>query len=173
MTTGCIAAVHGRFNGSRQVTPICAHLIMLSWANTSPQTKRRLDRFSHFCTAHHKVSLYFAMGGPFPIKLTSSYSGVQIPIGIVDSRSPVGIWTSTQTASRSVQPFLQGSLKTDRQLDPTNRQTDTPRYCWSVTIGHVYVRLCDLNDFKTYYMAVVCGMPTIQCSARSAWLSVG
>ena len=42
--------------------------------------------------------------------------------------SPQG---STQTASRSVQPFLQGSLV---------RQTDRPRYTRSVTIGRTYVR---------------------------------
>ena len=30
---------------------------MLPWAHSSPQPKRHLNRFSHFCTAHGRVSL--------------------------------------------------------------------------------------------------------------------
>jgi len=47
--------------------------------------------------------------------------------------------SSTQTASRSVQPFLQGSLvwQTDRQTD---RPADRPRYTRSLTIDRIYVR---------------------------------
>jgi len=47
--------------------------------------------------------------------------------------------SSTQTAFRSVEPFLQGALlvwQTDRQTD---RPTDSSRYS-SVTIGRIYVR---------------------------------
>jgi len=30
---------------------------MLPWAHPSPQLKRHLDQFSHFCTAHGRASL--------------------------------------------------------------------------------------------------------------------
>jgi len=46
--------------------------------------------------------------------------------------------STTKTASRSVQPFLQGS-----RLWQTNRQTDRPtdrHATWSVTVGRIYVR---------------------------------
>ena len=32
----------------------------------SPQPKLQIDRYSHFCTAHGKKSLYFTMVDPFP-----------------------------------------------------------------------------------------------------------
>jgi len=39
--------------------------LVLPWAHPSPQPKRSIDRFSHFCTAHGRKSLYFTMGAPF------------------------------------------------------------------------------------------------------------
>ena len=36
------------------------------------QSKRHLDRFSRFCTSHRRVSLYFAMGRPFHLKIGPS-----------------------------------------------------------------------------------------------------
>jgi len=39
---------------------------MIPWAHLSPQPKQHLDRFSRFCTDDLRVSLYFAMGRPFP-----------------------------------------------------------------------------------------------------------
>ena len=43
----------------------CAlRLIMLSWSHSSPQPKRHLDRFSHFCTSHDRLSLYYTIGRP-------------------------------------------------------------------------------------------------------------
>jgi len=35
---------------------------MLPWSHPSPYPKRYLDRFSHFCTAHGRRSLYFTLG---------------------------------------------------------------------------------------------------------------
>jgi len=40
--------------------------LVLPSANQSPQPKRQIDRFSHFCTAHGRKFLYFIMGEPFP-----------------------------------------------------------------------------------------------------------
>ena len=54
LTTGRIAAAHGRFNGIRQVAPACTRHNNASLAQSSPNPKRHLDRFSHFCRAHNK-----------------------------------------------------------------------------------------------------------------------
>ena len=60
LTTGRIAAAYGRFSGIRQVAPVCTPTqYMLPWALPSPNTKRHLDRLSHFCTAHGRELLYF------------------------------------------------------------------------------------------------------------------
>ena len=52
LTKGHITATHGRFTGIRQV----ALVYLLPWAHLSPQPKRHLQLFSHFCTAHGRVS---------------------------------------------------------------------------------------------------------------------
>jgi len=111
------------------------HLTHCSLAHPSPQPKRHLDRFSLFCTDNGRVSLYFTMARPF-----HPASKLLLPMGDVDphlihnSLGPSE--SSTQTTSRSLQPFLHGSLQTDRRQ--TDRQTDhAPR---SVTIGRIYVR---------------------------------
>ena len=78
---------------------------VLPLAHPSPQLKRQIDRFSRFRTAHGRKSVYFTMSAPFSQNCAFSW----------------GIWTdhhlthgslgspesSTQIASRSVQPFLQ------------------------------------------------------------------
>ena len=50
---------------------------MIHWAHASPQPKWHLDRFSHSCTVHRRVSLYFTMGCPFPSKLSISMAGTR------------------------------------------------------------------------------------------------
>jgi len=48
-------------------------------AHSSPQLKRQMDRFSHFCRAYGRKCLYFTMGAPvhqncpFPRKIWTSY----------------------------------------------------------------------------------------------------
>jgi len=39
--------------------------LVLPSANPSQQSKHQIDRFSRFCTAHGKKSLYFTIGDPF------------------------------------------------------------------------------------------------------------
>ena len=82
---------------------IWAHLI-IPWSSLSPQPKRH-HRFSRFCTGDRRVSLYFTMGRPFPLPFkiapTNRGSGPHLICG---SRGQPE--SSTQTASRSVQPFL-------------------------------------------------------------------
>jgi len=82
------------------------HLIHGSFDNPSPGPTRHLDRFSRFCTDDRRVSLYFTMERPFPSKLPLPRgSGLHLIRGSLGPPK-----SSTQTASRSVQPFLQGSL---------------------------------------------------------------
>jgi len=70
--------------------------------------KWHLAWFSSFCTAHYRVSLYFTMGCLFRV------SKFPFPWGDLDAHLIRGSLgppeSSTEMASRSVQPFLQGSL---------------------------------------------------------------
>ena len=57
MTKGRIAAARGQFNGIRQVPPVCTpYNTNSSWHPHEFTTQQYLDRFSHFCTAHGRVS---------------------------------------------------------------------------------------------------------------------
>jgi len=79
------------------------HLIHASlWTHPSPQHKRHLHRFSRFCRAHGRKSLNFTMSATFP-KISPSHGGSG-PYLTYDSLGPSK--PITQTASRSVQPFL-------------------------------------------------------------------
>jgi len=72
---------------------------VLPSANQSPQPKRLIDQFSHFCTAHgRKSGLHFTMGTPFP-KIAPSHGGRR-PHVTHDSLGPSK--PTTQTASRLV-----------------------------------------------------------------------
>jgi len=42
-----------------------------------------LDRFRHFCTAHGRVSLYFTMGRPFPLRIADLHGGFQVPSNVL------------------------------------------------------------------------------------------
>jgi len=48
---------------------------MVLWAYPSPQPKQYLKRFSHFCRADGKASLYFTMGYSSPLKIAPSHWG--------------------------------------------------------------------------------------------------
>ena len=101
----------------RQCAP---HLIMLSWAHSNPNSKQHLDQFSHFCTAHGRMSLYFTMGHLFPSQNCLFPWGSAPPFNTFT----LGPIHATQMVSRSLEPFLQSSPL---------RQTNRPHY--SVTIG--------------------------------------
>jgi len=104
---------------------------MIYWAHSSPQHKRHLDRYSCFCTAHCRMSLCFTMGLPFSHSKLPILVGDPDPNLIHGSAGPPD--STSQTASRSVEPFLHGSHSVrDRQTDqPTDHTTR------SVTIGHM------------------------------------
>ena len=88
------------------------HLIHGSHPN--PQPKRHLDRFSRFCTAHGRVSLYFTIGCAF------------LPQYYPFSWGCRPIHASSQP-KRHLDRFSRFCIDrpTDRQTD---RQTDRPRY---------------------------------------------
>ena len=101
------------------------HPIHGSLGSPEPQHKRHLDWFNCFCTAHGRASLYFTMGRPLPSKLplSTGVSGHHVIHSSVDSKE-----SSTQTASQSVELFLQGSLLW---------QTDRP--CYSVSNNRPHI----------------------------------
>jgi len=106
--------------------------LLHSWPHPTQRHKRHLDRFSRFCRAHGKRSL---RGPPFPPQNYQFLwgSGSHLLHSSLSPPKPI-----TQTAFRSVKPFLQGSrpCQTDRQTD---RQTmHTTR---SATVGRIYVGL--------------------------------
>jgi len=78
-----------------------------SLAHPSPQTKRHLHRFSCFCTDDRRVSLHFTTERPLPSQNCPFPSGDLDP-HLTWFRGPTRVLK--QKASRSVQPFLQGSL---------------------------------------------------------------
>jgi len=95
---------------------------MIAWAHPSPKPKWHLDRFNRFCT---DVPLLYNGPPLLPSKLlfpmgmwTASNTWLMVPWAMGPPQS------TTTTASRSVQPFLQGLL------DHSTR---------SVTIGHIYI----------------------------------
>ena len=72
LTTGRTAAARGQFDAIRQVAPVCTLSATCCFGPTCVQIKRHLDRFSRFCTAHGRVSLYFTMDTTFP-QIAPSY----------------------------------------------------------------------------------------------------
>jgi len=50
--------------------------LVLPLAHPSPQPKWQIDQFSHFCAAHVRKSLYFAMGDPF-LKIAPSHGDLE------------------------------------------------------------------------------------------------
>jgi len=80
LTKGRIATVDGRFNGIRQVAPVCIslHLIHPSVGPPESTTQRHLDRFSHFCTAHFRVSSGMP-GHIIPLNIASSHWAIWSP----------------------------------------------------------------------------------------------
>jgi len=144
---GHIDAAHGGFSHIRQVAPICIamhpHLMHASLGppvSIFQTTSRSLQPFLHI--SRHKVPILYnghwaQWAAPSPPQncLCMDASGPHLRHGSLSSPE-----SKTQTVSRSVQRFLQGSgsRQTDRRTDHA-----TP----SVTIGSIYV--C-----STYYDAV-------------------
>ena len=104
-------------------------LTLLRLAHPSPQPKLQIDRFSRFCTAHGRKSLYFTYNGrPFPPQdcpfprgmLTPSNTSFLEPTQVLN---PNGISIGSAV-------FAELTSVTDRPTDHATR---------SVTIGRIYV----------------------------------
>jgi len=98
---------------------------MIPWANPRPQSKQHHDQFSCFCTHDHRLSLYFTMRCPSPLKIAPSHGGSG-PHLIHGSLGPPE--SSTQMASRSVQPFCRAH-KCDRPTDRPHLHRESKKRC--------------------------------------------
>jgi len=83
------------------------------------QPKRHLDRFSRFCTAQGRRSLYFTMGRPFRLKITP-FRG--------ESGPPSNTWFPEPTRVHNPNGISIGSAVFAGLTTVTHRQTDRPRY---------------------------------------------
>jgi len=109
------AALPSHMDSSVIFTSWCQHL---PWAHPSPHTKRHLNRFSHFCRAHSWGSLCFTMSWPLSHSKLPYCTGDQDRHLIYGSLGPFEY--KTQTTSRLVQPFLQGSRLWQKDQPSTN-----------------------------------------------------
>jgi len=107
----------------------CPHLTHGSLIRPpSPQPKRHIDQFSHFCTTHGRVSLYFAMGHPFPPQ------NCPFPWGDLDPHLIHGSLGTPKPKSIGASIFAGLTTVTDRQTDwPTDRP------CYSVCNNRPYL----------------------------------
>ena len=78
---------------------------MVPWVHLTEHPKRDLDGINRSCTAHGRQSLYTLQWAPSP-KIAPSHGGSGPHLTHCALGPPKSI---TQRASRSVQPFLQGS----------------------------------------------------------------
>ena len=92
--------------------------IVLPSAYPSPQPKQQIDRFSRFCTAHSRKSLYF----------------IQWPLLSPNFPFTWGIWTPSNTI-----PWAHPSLQPNRHLNWFSRFcTDDRRVSLYFTKGHLF-----------------------------------
>jgi len=80
---------------------------VLPSAHLSPQPKWQINWFSHFCTAHSRVSLVMP-GMSIPLIIAPSHGGSGLPEIHASLGQPE---STTQMASQSVQPFSHSSCK--------------------------------------------------------------
>jgi len=105
----------------------------IPWAHLSPQPKQHLNRFSLFRTDDCRVSLYFTMGRPLPIKIAHLHGECGLPSntwfpGSTQVLNPNGISIASAV-------FTGLNSARDRLTDHTT---------WSVTIGRIYI--CSTGD---------------------------
>ena len=123
------------------------HLIRdISWAHPSPQPKRHLDRFNHFCKADGRVSL----GMSFLQKIVPLHGAIWTPIYYMVLRPPE---SPPLTASRMVKPFLH-SWRRSVPLLYDNCPFPLHNCCFPV-------------GGSTHMISLVPSKPTIQTASRS------
>jgi len=135
---------------------------MVSWAHPSLHPKWHVDRFSRFCTAHRKVSHYFTMCRYVPLPKCPFLLGYRV---LHLTHGTDGLpKSSSQTAFRSVQPFLYGSQifcctmpmtkKTSKTVPPPWDFVTLPEEDRSTAIGNMHRKIgkdraCDSGDILT------------------------
>jgi len=98
---------------------IDARRVELSW----------VDRFSRFCTAHGRASLYFTMGRPFPSKLS---------LPVRRAGYPSNTWFLGPIRASNYKRHLDRFSRFCRLNIVIHRRTDHATRC--VTIGRIYAR---------------------------------
>ena len=122
---------------------------MLPWATESCR-KRHLDRFSRFCTAHGRRSLY---SGP--------------PLSPQNFLFALGIWTSAHIIHGSLVPWAHPSPQPQRHLDQfsrfcgaQNRDIQTDRQTTTLS-------LCDNRPGRIYLVVRRCGLIVLTTEKKS------
>ena len=108
---------------------------MLAWDHPNPNPKRHHDRFSHFYTAHCRVSLY--NGPPLPLKIAPFHEGIW---------TPSKTWFLEPTQVLNPNGISNGSAVFAGLSTVTDRQTDRPRYsvCNNMAASTYVVLQCGL-----------------------------
>jgi len=128
---------------------------MLPWAHPSPKPKRHLNRFSHFCTAHRRVSVYFTIGCP-------SFLKIAIPMGDLD---PHLIHGSVGPRVLNPNDISIGSAVFAGLTTVIDGQTDSR---WQTTLVGPYIVLrCGLITQET----ILCHMPHTHISMKY-WVTI-
>jgi len=89
---------------------------VLPLAPPSPHPKWLIDRFSRFCTYDRRMSLYFTMGRPFPLKIAPSHG------------LPSNTWFPWPTQVLNPNGIYISSAVFAGLTSVTDRPTDRPRY---------------------------------------------
>ena len=110
--------------GGANVNP---HLTYASLDKPQSISKWHFDRFSHFCTAHGRESLYFTMGRPCPHQNCPFTWG---------SGLPSNTWFLGPAGVHNPNGISIGSVVVAGLTITTDRQTD---YATLVTTGHIYI----------------------------------
>jgi len=104
------------------------HLTHDSLGPSEPTTQTTFWSVQPFCTDDRRVSLYFTMGRPFPLKIAPSHGG---------SWPPSNTWFPGPTRVLDSNGILIGSAVFAELTSVTDRQTDHATQ--SVTIDRMYV----------------------------------
>jgi len=112
LSTSLIAAAHGRFNGIRQVVPLCTPPNSCFLRPTRVQIRNGIwigsAVFLHLTAECPYIKSIYTLGRPYSLlKIVRVHGGSRTHLMHSFIGQPE---SSTQTASRSVQPFLQGSV---------------------------------------------------------------
>ena len=158
------------------MAPCAPHLIHGSLDHSTQHPRLNLDRHSHFRTAQSSESLYFTVDRHFPLQNCPFAWGIWTgPHLIHGSLGPPN--STSQTTSRLVQPFLQGSrlwqTDTDGQTDrQTDRRTDKPHYSICNNKQHLCSTVMHPNEYRWFCVKTGAMLVFSDISAMSSELTL-